>query len=336
MTETLTRIDVASLFVEGNDEVTQPAQARCGQALVDALTTTGFAVLCNTNIPPVILQDMRAAVKAVFDAPRSLYAGYTVQKTNYRGYVPLGYFTPNAGSTRADQYEAWKLHSDAGNTVPNIWPPLEGDAADQVKSAVLDYWTEMDCLNFAVLRALCEGLGMSSAQLQYTLDTLHRPLTNMTLLNYPPTAHQPSGNEDGDGQSSWGIHPHKDFNYLTFLAHDPIGGLEVRTRSGRWIEAQCNEGEYVMNVGDMLELLSGGRLVSTPHRVTNRSRMQRQSFPYFSVPRADVMVEPLLPRLPGFDRAPLQSGAASHDIWYSNWPDAALSDKRIDLGNFGA
>jgi len=181
----------------------------------------------------------------------------------------------------------------------------------------------MDCLNYAVMGSLCDALGLHRAQV---LSTLDKPLTNMTLLNYPPAALAPD---------AWGIHPHKDFNYLTFLAHDPVGGLEVRTRSGSWIAATCGEDEYVMNVGDMLELLSGGRLVSTPHRVTNRSGMERQSFPYFSVPRADVIVAPLLERLPGFTRQPLQSGAASHDIWYSNWPDAAVQNQSIDLGDYG-
>jgi isopenicillin N synthase-like dioxygenase len=118
------------------------------------------------------------------------------------------------------------------------------------------------------------------------------------------------------------------------LAHDPVGGLEVRTQDGTWIEAECAEQEHVLNVGDMLELLTGGRLVSTPHRVTNRSARQRQSFPYFSVPRFDVVVAPLLPPVSGFQRSALQSGAASHDIWYSNWPDESVRDTRIDLGNY--
>ena len=323
MTETLAKINVASLFTTGTDAATKAAQQQCSAQLLEALTSTGFAIVQNTNVPPAVLADMRSAVKTVFDAPRTLYAKCQVQKTNYRGYVPLGYFTPNAGSNQADQYEAWKLHSETGNTAPNIWPPLGEHTAEQVRWAVLAYWAEMDCLNYAVMGALCDALGLNRAQV---LDTLDKPLTNMTLLNYPPAAAHTSG--------AWGIHPHKDFNYLTFLAHDPVGGLEVRTRSGSWIDAACLEGEYVMNVGDMLELLSGGRLVSTPHRVTNRSGTQRQSFPYFSVPRADVVVEPLLERLPGFTRQPLQSGAASHDIWYSNWPDAEVKDKAIDLGSY--
>jgi len=191
-----------------------------------------------------------------------------------------------------------------------------------VRSAVLIYWAAMDRLNAVVLRALTQALGMDS---DAVLSMLDRPLTNMTLLNYPPSRPH---------DEQWGIHPHKDFNFLTFLAHDPVGGLEVRTKTGEWVDAGCAPDEYVVNIGDMLELLSGGRLVSTPHRVVNRSGRQRQAFPYFSVPRFDVTVEPLLTPLAGYQRVALQSGAASQAIWYSNWPDEAVTDTAIDLGNY--
>jgi isopenicillin N synthase-like dioxygenase len=89
-----------------------------------------------------------------------------------------------------------------------------------------------------------------------------------------------------------------------------------------------------MNVGDMLELLTGGRLMSTPHRVVNRSGRQRMSFPYFSVPRHDVLVRPLLPPLPGHAREPLLAGVASANIWTSNWPDERNTLAEQDLGDY--
>jgi isopenicillin N synthase-like dioxygenase len=325
MSAQLTAVEISSLF---DPNASAQDRAHCGEALHRALRDTGFAVLRGAGVPPQTLARMRQAVAAVFDAPRSLYRDWVVQKDNYRGYVPLAYFTPNSGSSRADQYEAWKLHWPADATDPicaesplyraNRWPPIAFD----VQGAVLAYWAEMTRVNDALLVVLCEVLGLDPVAVLAMMD---KPLTNMTLLNYPPGAPQ---------SESWGIHPHKDFNFLTLLAHDPVGGLEVRTQDGTWIDAQCGEQEYVLNVGDMLELLTGGRLVSTPHRVSNRSARQRQSFPYFSVPRFDVVVAPLLEPVPGFTRVPLQSGAASHGIWYSNWPDEAVADAAIDLGNY--
>ena len=69
---------------------------------------------------------------------------------------------------------------------------------------------------------------------------------------------------------------------------------EVMNGKGEWIDAPPVEGAFVVNIGDMLELWSGGRLKSTPHRVVNRSGHERYSFPYFAVPRHDVVVAPLI------------------------------------------
>jgi isopenicillin N synthase-like dioxygenase len=324
---TLPKVNIASLC----DTSATPAQRQqCHAQLYHAFTTVGFAIVQGACVPPGTLRQMRAAVQATFAAPRALYHKHTVQKDNYRGYVPLGFFTPNAGGAlAADHYEAWKLHQEvaADDPItqacalygPNRWPPIDFD----VKAAVLAYWAEMDRITHALLRALAQCLGLDA---HWLLSTMAQPLTNMTLLNYPsaPAA-----------QERWGIHPHKDFNFLTVLAHDPVGGLEVRSKDGSWLDARCADNEYVVNIGDMLELVSGARLVSTPHRVRNRSQQARQSFPYFAVPRFDVQLRPRLDPLPGFAPRTLQAGAASRAVWYSNWPDEALNDPALDVGDYG-
>lgn len=298
------------------------------QTLYEAFAEIGFAIVVGHGVPAGTISAMRTAVKQVFDTPRNVLSQTIVEKGNYRGYVPLGYFTPNSGKGEADQYEAWKLHTEipADDPIcqasslygPNRWPAIEGD----VKTPVLAYWSEMNRVVTTTLRTLYRVLGLDTDLIDVYLD---KPLTNMTLLNYPP----------GRAQAGWGIHPHKDFNLITILAHDPVGGLEVRKRDGTWIQADCPPEGLVMNVGDMLEILSGGRLMSTPHRVVNRSGRARQSFPYFSVPRYDVVVESLLPPLPGHERQPLHVGRASADIWYSNWPDRVAVEPGQELGDFG-
>ena len=176
----------------------------------------------------------------------------------------------------------------------------------------------MDRLALTLLAALAEGLGLP--QLALT-EPFEWPLTNMTLLHYPPQ----------DTAAGYGIHPHKDTDALTIISPDPVGGLEVRTRDG-WISPDCAPGGFVVNIGDMLELWSGGRLVSTPHRVINRSGRERHSFPYFAVPRHDVTVRPLLPPVPGFERPAVHCGHWSAEIWRTNWPDEDVTEATPDLG----
>lgn len=324
MSRTLPIVDVTAVRTGAVGADSHAADA----ALYDALSSVGFAILVGHGLADDVIADMRAAVRDVFDAPREVLARDTVVKGNYRGYVPLGYFTPNSGKGNGDQYEAWKLHNetDPNDPIcalchlygPNVWPRIDAD----VRGRTMRYWREMTALCDALIVSLCRALGVDPSTI---LEAMTSPLTNMTLLNYPPTDPQPD---------TWGIHPHKDFNVLTVLAHDPVGGLEVRTRDDEWIDATCPPEGLVLNVGDMLELWSGGRLVSTPHRVTNTSGWARQSFPFFYKPRYDVVVEPLLAPLEGFDRLPLHVGTSAADIWYSNWPDTASSDPAQVLGDY--
>lgn len=323
MTRSLPIVDIAALRTPGS-----PGAQSATQSLYDALASVGFAVLVGHGVDSGVISDMRAAVRTVFDTPRAVLSLDTVVKGNYRGYVPLGYFTPNSGKGKGDQYEAWKLHHEtaADDPIrnecdlygPNVWPRIDSD----VRRRVMSYWSAMKSLCDSLITALCAAMGIEARTI---LDAMSNPLTNMTLLNYPPTDPQPD---------TWGIHPHKDFNVLTVLAHDPVGGLEVRTRDGEWIDARCPEDGLVLNVGDMLELWSGGRLISTPHRVTNTSGRARQSFPFFYKPRYDVVVEPLLTPIDGFDRQPLHVGTSAADIWYSNWPDTSSTDPAQVLGDY--
>lgn len=325
MYEQLPRIDIAPLFAADADSETREHVDR---QLLDSCHELGFLLVDGHGVPPACEQALRDAIAALFARPREQLARQCVQPDNYRGYVPAGFFTPNDGRSRPDNYEAWKLHHEtaADDPIckactlygPNRWP----DDADDLRQAVADWWAHMTRVSDALLAALGRALGLDTDYLQARMA---QPLTNMTLLNYPPQA--PS-------DDSWGIHPHKDFNLLTLLAHDPVGGLELRRRDGQWISADCPPGALVVNVGDMLELWSGGRLISTPHRVVNRSGRARQSFPYFAVPRFDTAIEPLLPPVEGFDRQALHCGRASADIWLSNWPERAAQEPGQELGEY--
>ena len=317
MDKRLPIIDIAPLTTENSAEL---AFNQAAESLYKALSEVGFAIIVGHQVARETTSAMRKAVSNLFETPREVLARDMVIKGNYRGFVPLGFFTPNSGKGKADQYEAWKLHNETDSDDPiciacnlygpNKWP----DIAQDIKTPVMNYWSELTRVSKCLIIALCKSMNIDE---KYILSCMVNPLTNMTLLNYPPTP------ADGD---TWGQHPHKDFNLLTLLAHDPVGGLEVRTLDEEWIQAECPQDGMILNVGDMLELWSGGRLISTPHRVINRSGNSRQSFPYFSKPRWDVIVEPLLEPINGFEREPLHVGTSAANIWYSNWPDSVSPD----------
>lgn len=300
-----------------------------GAELRSACEQIGFVSVTGHGIPVEAFERVRSSLRALFALDDAAKTAGRITPTNYRGFIPLGFFTPNrveANGDRGDQYEGYKLHWECppGHPAadqcelygPNRWPAaLPGLAA-----TIADYWAACDAAAAPMLDAFADVLGVSRTDFAAWHDA---PLTNMTLLHYP--AQPPASDVTG-------IHPHKDTNVITLLHPDPVGGLEVRSRDGDWIEVDAPPDALVVNVGEMLELWSGGRFVATPHRVINRSGEERYSFPFFVVPNHAVVVEPLVPCIDGFDKAPQPVGPLSAEVWRTNWPDEAPSTAGHDLG----
>jgi len=319
-----------SAFSEGWDNAEDYEKSEFASALDRAWRETGFFYLVGHNVPLSQIEDVRAAVEGLFSLPAEEKNRLRIEKDNYRGYIPLGFFTPNDGQGIAEQYEGYKLHFEVPvddpvckeNWLygPNRWPGKPSGFRD----TLLSYWAALDAVSDILLKATSHGLGLEETAFTALFE---KPLTNMTLLHYPPMA---------VGQEGYGIHPHKDTDAFTILYPDPVGGLQVRHRDGSWIEAGlaggAPQGAFVVNIGDMMEVWSGGRFVSTPHKVVNRTGRERYSFPWFAVPRHDVKIEPMLEPLAGFERPAVSSGEWSEAIWYTNYPDKKETARGIHVG----
>ena len=73
--------------------------------------------------------------------------------------------------------------------------------------------------------------------------------------------------------------------------------MQVLRRDGKWIPITALPDQLVVNVGDMLERLTNGKLKSTIHRVVNPPRAQmntpRYSIPFFMHPRSEMSLAAL-------------------------------------------
>ncbi len=297
------------------------------QEIERACRDIGFMNIVGHGIAQASITNVRDAVVAYFDLPLPTKMDDHIRPENYRGYIPGGFFSANSGEANNDNYEGYKLHFEvaADDPVraecdlygPNKWPLK----SPELREHVLHYWQECDRVAHTLLSALAEILG---TPIQQFLQLFETPLTNMTLLHYPPQDPNVTG---------FGIHPHKDTDALTILAPDPVGGLLVKCRDDdTWIEADPPDGALIVNLGDLLELWSGGYFVSTPHKVVNSSGAERYSFPYFAVPRFDTIVEPLRTPQEGFERISVHVGDVSREVWRTNWQGAESSRPEFDLG----
>ena len=87
---------------------------------------------------------------------------------------------------------------------------------------------------------------------------------DMRLLRYPPL-------EGAEAEGAIRAAAHGDINTITLLLGAEEAGLELLKADGEWLAIDPPEGALVVNIGDMLDRLTNGRLRSTTHRVVNPS-----------------------------------------------------------------
>lgn len=162
---------------------------------------------------------------------------------------------------------------------PNQWP----QGLDGFRDTITAYDAALRGLGVQMTRLVAVALGLPPDGLDAYFQ---RPTTFLRLLHYPPG---PQAAEDGQ----YGSAPHTDYGFITILAQDDCGGLQVRSQDHRWIDATPIDGAFVVNIADMAARWSNLRWRSTPHRVINRSGLDRYSMPYFYDMAADTIVAPL-------------------------------------------
>ena len=256
-----------------------PEVSDIAAALDEAFRRIGFCYVAGTGIDP-------ALVEAVFDASRRFHAlpveakeavsinefhrGYIAPKSSLIRTSSVARVTqPNLSESFMAMHEVDPDDAGFGSPLqgPNQWPEdLPG-----FREAVTAYRDAMSAFARGFNRLLALALGLPAT---FFDPHFERPTVWVRLVHYPP---EPPGTPPGQ----YGAAPHTDYGFITFLAQDGLGGLEVRARDGHWLAAPPIPHTFVVNVADMLARWSNDRWPSTPHRVRNLSGRDRYSVPFF-------------------------------------------------------
>ena len=275
------------------------------RALSAAARDTGFVCIRGLPDEATLRAAGRARLLSIFgldDAQkRRLYRQkFAPENRNiYRGWFPLqpGNLTSKEGIDIGGD-----VAHGADITVPG--DPLrersslpEDARLPGWRAAVAAYYLAMERVAETVMRSLARGLELPQ---DYFDDSFHRGLSTLRLIRYPPrdaaelaTVTDSAVWVDAQPAGRYLVGaPHTDSGFVTLLAQDGVGGLQARSRDGRWIDVPPLEGTLVVNFGQVLEQWSAGRIRATEHRVLG-ARVERYSIPFFYEARADAVIAPL-------------------------------------------
>ena len=257
-----------------------------GEALIEGLRETGFAVVTDHDIDHDLIASMEQESQNFFALTETRKTDFAMPDIHYqRGYSPFG--TENAKDrTAPDLKEFWHVGRDSIPGLPGTPSVPDVPSFDSVSQALFD---DMDRFGRALMTSIGMALDMSQEKMDAALDNGNSILR---LLHYPPIAAEHHGKGPAVRAAA-----HEDINLLTLLLGAEEAGLEVKHRSGQWIPIAPPAGALVVNAGDMLDRLTAGLLPSTTHRVVNpkpeRATHSRYSMPFFLHPASDFVLEAL-------------------------------------------
>ena len=261
----------------------------------------GFALVTNHGIDPQLNTDL-------FDLMRRFFAlsvedKQRIAKTaspQFRGWEPVGAETTDNAPDMREQIDAWTPWPVVGDDDPvhnrllgpNQWLP---DHVLHGHESLSTRWIEaMSGLADSLMATLDVGLGLDPGHLRTLFGS--QPMSLAKFIHYPPT---PAG--------AAGVNPHHDAGFLTVLAPGPTPGLQVQNQNGQWIDVPVIPDTFVINLGEILQSMTGNYLVATAHRVI--TEQERYSAGYFHGPSLDTP----LTRLPlGPEYAAAVEASAHH------------------------
>ena len=265
------------------------ALERLAAELDDACRTIGFHFIVGHGVPQQLVDRVFAENERFHALPLERKLEVRVD-ANTVGYLPMSVGMSRSaamtGLAKPNANESFFLRNElapddpevlAGKPfrVPNRWPrDLPG-----FRDNVLAFFEAMRALAHRLLPVYATALGVAAGHFDAAFAS---DRSTLRLAHYPPAPPDPD---------RFGSAPHTDGGFMTLLAQARVPGLEVWSRTDRWLEAPAMAGAFLVNSGDLLARWTNDRYLSTPHRVINRSGGERYSVPFFFNPNLDAMIE---------------------------------------------
>lgn len=319
--DTIASIDLAPLA--GGSRA---GKEQVAKALRDTLERVGFFIIVNHGVSQNLIDRTFAEAKRFHAQPMEAKRAVLMNEHN-NGYMASGRYNVSTSrvseaDAKPDLNEAFFIKRERGAddplvqagrrfAGPNEWPQnLPG-----FRETLLEYTDTVD----AMARRLLPALAISLDLPEDTFDAAFAESQFSFRLS-----HYPAVNSRETGQ--YGIAPHTDANFLTFLAQSGIPGLQARVGEDQWLDVPYVPGSFVVNSGDMLHRWTNGHYKSTPHRALPPIGQPRYAIPYFLGPHMDTLIE-CLPTCQGPGDPP-QFEPMTYSDYLLWWYDANYNAKK--------
>ncbi|GJZ99922.1 1-aminocyclopropane-1-carboxylate oxidase homolog 3-like protein [Tanacetum coccineum] len=209
-------------------------------------STLGFFQIVNHGVPQAIIDSVLNDTKKFYE-----------QSTEYK----MQFYNRDLekGVMYSSNYDLYQTKAASWRDTIYIWmSPMEPNwdlVPEMCRAAIVDWDKAVVELGEELMSILCEGLGVKSDKLK-ELSCLEGRLST---LHYYPYCPQPD--------LTLGLTSHTDPCVLTLLVQNEVGGLLQIKCGEEWVDVEAIPGAIVINIGDLLQMMSNDEYKSVEHRV---------------------------------------------------------------------
>ncbi|GAV64793.1 LOW QUALITY PROTEIN: 2OG-FeII_Oxy domain-containing protein/DIOX_N domain-containing protein, partial [Cephalotus follicularis] len=221
----------------------------------------GFFQIVNHGIPLGVLERTIGSIKAFHEQPTEIKARFYRREGLASGVsfiCNFDLFQSKAASWRDT------LQVRLGPTLADL-----EEIPEICRNEVVEWDSRIKPLGDLLMGLLCEGLGLNTGRLKDMTCLEGR----LMVGHYYPYCPQPD--------LTIGATCHTDPGVFTILLQDHIGGLQVKYGE-EWVDVKPVPGAIVINIADVLQIMSNDEYKSVEHRVlANPSQEPRISIVVF-------------------------------------------------------
>ncbi len=253
-----------------------------------AFEQAGFLIIVNHGVDAGLIRRTFAEAKRFHAQPMEAKLAVLMNEHN-NGYMAVSRYNVHTSrvseDAKPDLNESFFCKRERAADDPmilanrrfggrNEWPAdLPG-----FRETVLEYTDTVDALARRMLPSIALALELPTDRFDAAFAESQ---FSFRMSRYPAAER-----EDG----LYGIAPHTDANFITFLAQSGVPGLQVKSPAGTWRDVAHVPESFVVNSGDMMHRWTNGRFKSTPHRALPPLDGERYAIPYFLGPHLDTEV----------------------------------------------
>ncbi|KAE8664698.1 1-aminocyclopropane-1-carboxylate oxidase-like protein 1 [Hibiscus syriacus] len=208
----------------------------------------GFFQVINHGIPQHVLKEVLDGVRRFHEQPREVKMKYYSRETDIVRYYTNYDLLQSKGASWRDTLICVMA--------PDTPPPEKYPFA--CRDILLEYSKHVKSFGEVIFGLLSEALGLDPDHLK----DIGCSEGHTFGCQYYPACPEPD--------RTLGHVRHHDPDFLTILLQDQIGGLQVLHKH-HWIDVPPMEDALIVNIGDLLQLISNDKLKSVEHRVLAKS-----------------------------------------------------------------